>query len=152
MSKEKTKWFVEELLKGYPDPEDLVARGFSDEFILGISFIQDELLSMTMLALSRFLCHIQFFGNQTKAGVINLRRKLEGTKYQTISSLKDITDRSTSAQMTAKAYASNPDLYTMEKELALLEERAEYYNYMPERIQEYIQVLKYEMRRREARK
>ena len=85
----KTKWFVDELLKGYPDVDNLVRFSFSDDFIRGISVGQSTAkLSIIMAALSRFIAHVQFFGNQKQAEAVRLKRTFEGKKFIAIANLK----------------------------------------------------------------
>ena len=54
--------------------------------------------------------------------------------------------------MMAKAYQEDPDLQVIEEQLASAEEMAKYYERMPERLSEHIQIIKYELRRREGNK
>jgi hypothetical protein len=151
MPNEQRKWFVDELLRDYPDVDSLVQKSFSDDFIRMIAYSPSELLSITMLALSRFLAHVQFFGNQLQAEAAKLKREFEGQKYVAISNLDKITDRTPSNIMLSRAYKDNPNLLKLEKELAEKEEKAKFYERMPDRISEHIQVIKYELKRREGR-
>jgi hypothetical protein len=52
--------------------------------------------------------------------------------------------------MLAKAYQANPELLQIEEQLGNAEEMAKYYDRMPDRLSEHIQVIKYELRRREG--
>jgi hypothetical protein len=148
----KAKWFVDVLLEGYPDVDYRVLNSFSNEFIQTVPFIPEELLCITMSALSRFLCHVQFFGNQLQSEVSRLKRYFEGQKFLTMSKLTGVTDRTTGNLLMAMAYKANPELNLIEEHLAVAEERAKYYERMPERISEHIQVLKYELKRRENKR
>lgn len=148
----KTKWFVDVLLENYPDVDNLVEQSFSDAFIRSVAYQPDELISITLAALSRFLSHIQFFGNQMQAESAKLKRYYEGQYYLTASKLKDVTDRTSSHIMRTRAYQANPELQKIEERLADAEEKAKYYERMPERISEHLQVLKYELKRRENRR
>lgn len=145
----KRKWFVDELLKNYPDVDGLVQQSFSDNFIRIVPYVHEEIISITLAALSRFLSHVQFFGNQLQAEAARLKRYYEGQKYLTISGLEGITDRTSGNVMMIRAYKANPELQKIEERMADAEEKAKYYERMPERISEHIQVLKYELKRRE---
>lgn len=145
----KPKWFVTALLENYPDIDNLVQTSFSDSFIQTVPYLPDEVISSTMVALSRFLHHIQYFGNQLQAEAVKLKRYYEGQKFLTISKLEGITDRTSSNVMMVRAYKANPELPIIEERLAEAEEKAKHYDRMPERISEHIQVLKYELKRRE---
>jgi hypothetical protein len=147
----KARWFVDVLLTGYPDVDHLVERSFSDAFIQALPYIPDEELSQTLAALTRFFLHVQFFGNQLQADVARKKRYFEGQKVKAMSELQGITDRTTSNQLLAKAYKSNPNLIAIEENLAEAEEKAKLYERMPDRISEHIQIIKYEVKRREKR-
>jgi hypothetical protein len=148
----KSKWFVDVLLQGYPDVDNLVQQSFSDDFIRTVPYLPDEKISITLAALSRFLSHTQFFGNQLQADAAKLKRYYEGQYYLTASKLKDVTDRTSSHIMRTRVYQANPELPKIEDRLADAEEKAKYYERMPERISEHLQVLKYELKRRENRR
>jgi hypothetical protein len=148
----KPKWFVTTLLEGYPDIDNLVQKSFSDEFIQTVPYLPDEVISSTLVALSRFLSHIQFFGNQLQAEASKLKRYYEGQYYLTASKLKDVTDRTSNHIMRTRVYQANSELPKIEERLADAEEKAKYYERMPERLSEHIQVLKYELKRRENRR
>jgi hypothetical protein len=148
-NEQKRKWFLTELLDGYPDVDSLVEKSFSDSFIQSVAFEPSDFLSIILTALSRFVCHVQFNANQLQAKCTRLKRNIEGQKYVTMSSLEGITDRTTSNTMTAKIYKANPGISLLEAELAEAEEQAKFYEKMPDRINEHIQVIKYELRRRE---
>jgi hypothetical protein len=148
----KSKWFVDVLLEGYPDVDGLVQQSFSDDFIRTVPYLPDEKISITLAALSRFLSHVQFFGNQLQADASRLKRYFEGQTYQTMSTLTGVTERTTGNQLKVKAYKANPELIKIEERLAEAEEKAKYYERMPERLSEHIQVLKYELKRRENRR
>ena len=148
----KNKWFVDTLLDGYPDVDGWVAKSFSDSFIVTVPYEPDEALIIVLASLSRFLSHVQFFGNQLQAHAAKLKRYFEGQRYKTMSELPGVTDRTTSNQLTIKAYKANPNLLVIEEELAEAEEKAKFYERMPDRISEHIQVLKYELKRRESKR
>jgi hypothetical protein len=148
----KSKWFVDILLENYPDVDNLVQQSFSDDFIRSVAYQPDELISITLAALSRFLSHVQFFGNQLQAESAKLKRYYEGQYYLTASKLKDVTDRTSNHIMRTRVYQANPELPKIEERLADAEEKAKYYERMPERISEHLQVLKYELKRRENRR
>jgi hypothetical protein len=148
----KTRWFVTALLENYPDIDNLVQTSFSDSFIQTVPYLPDEVISITLVALSRFLDHIQFFSNQLQGEATKLKRYYEGQKFLTISRLDGITDRTSSNVMMVKAYQANPELIQIEERLAQAEEQAKHYDRMPDRISEHIQVLKYELKRRENRR
>jgi hypothetical protein len=148
----KSKWFVDELLKDYPDVDNHVRYSFSDEFIRLLPWEPSEHLSIIMIALSRFLSHVQFFGNQLNAETAKLKRKFESLKYLAIANTEGITDRTTSNVMMAKIYKTNPEIPKLEAQLMEVEEKAKYYERLPDRLNEHIQIIKYELRRREGGK
>jgi hypothetical protein len=151
-NEQQRKWFLTILLDGYPDVDSLVEKSFSDNFIRAIAYEPSEYISIILTALSRFLCHVQFFSNQLQAQVARLKRQIDGQRYIAMSSLDGVTDRTTNAQITAKLYKANPNIAKLEEDLAGIEEQARYYEKMPDRINEHIQVIKYELRRREQRR
>ena len=99
-------------------------------------------------ALGRFVSHVQFFGNHYQAQVTHLKRTLESTKAKTIGGLQ-FKPRETDKAKIAAAYAANPELPRLEKELADAEKKAKYYEKMPDTFRELINVMKYEIRRKE---
>lgn len=144
----KLKQFDEELLDGYPDPSNHVYMSLTPQFPGKIPSQSYETLVATAYALGRFVAHIQFFGNQYQARVSNLKKRLERERARTIASLQ-FKAKETDRSKMAAAYAHNPELGRLEEELEEAEEKARYYQGMPEAFRELINIIKYELRRKE---
>jgi hypothetical protein len=148
---DKVKRFEEELLEGYADPGDLVNLSLSPQFAASMGQQTHGVLISCAAALTRFAAHIQFFGNKARAEVTHLRRTLEYTKAKTIGGL-DFNARDTDKAKAAAAYKNNPDLERLDKSLAEAEQRSIYYEKMPDVILDLVNVIKYEIRRKEQEK
>ena len=148
---EKVRAFDDELLDGYPDPGGLVKLSLSPRFAASLSQQPHEVLISCALSLARFVSHIQFFGNKYQAEVTHLKRTLESTRAKTIGGL-EFKPRETDKAKIAAAYASNPRLTELEAELAEAERKAKYYEKMPDAFRDMINVMKYEIRRKEQEK
>jgi hypothetical protein len=146
---EKIKSFDEELLEGYPDAGDLVRLSLSPEFGASIAQQSYETLISCAYSLARFVIHLQVFGNRYQAGVSILKRKLDFAKAKAIANLDDIKAKDTDKSKLARAYKENPNLEKSEEELSLAEEKAKYYEKIPDAIRDLISVIKYELRKKE---
>lgn len=144
----KIREFDEELLEGYPDQGDLVRLSLSPSFAGSMSQQPHHVLIACAGALARFVIHVQHFGNQYQAQVTHLKRNLESLKARTIGGM-EFKARETDKAKIAAAYAEEPRLAQMEEELALAERKAKYYDKMPDAFRDLINVIKYEIRRKE---
>jgi hypothetical protein len=74
---------------------------------------------------------------------------LEFAKIKTIGGIEGFKVKDTDKTKLAKAYSFNPDLEEMEKQLYEAEEKAYYYDKLPDAIRDMINIIKYELRRKE---
>jgi len=149
MPEESPLRFPDSLLENYADVDNLVMESFSDKTISNLPYEDERDIRRMMAALSRFLGHLQFTLNLHKAAVVRLKRQFEGLKNKTAATLDGITDRTSSNVLLTKVYKKEPKLEKIQEQLAIEESWVEYYNGLPDRISEHIQVFKYELRRRE---
>lgn len=140
--------FDQELLEGYPDTGDFVRLSLSPQFAGSIDQQPYEVLIACAYNLGRFISHVQFFGNKYQAKVTHLKRMLEANKARTIGRL-EFKAKDTDRTKQAAAYQANPELYELEKELDLAEQKAKHYEKMPEVLREMVNIIKYELRRKE---
>ena len=145
----KIKKFDEELLEGYPDAGDLVRLSLSPQFGASLAQQSYETLISCAYSLARFVIHLQVFGNRSQADVSILKRKLDFAKAKTIGNMEGIKPKDTDKTKLARAYNENPELELLEKQLTEAEEKAKYYEKIPEAVRELINVIKYELRKKE---
>ena len=143
------KSFEEELLNEYPDFGDLFRLALSPAFSASIAQQPYEVLISCSYALGRFVVHLQIQGNKAQSVVSILRRKLEFAKIKTIGSLDGFKVKDTDKTKLAKAYTTNPELEEMEAQLAIYEEKSYFYDRLPEAIRDLVNIIKYELRRKE---
>lgn len=149
MSKPPIKGFEEDLLAEYADFGGLVQLGLSSAFSASIAQQSYDVLISCALALARFVVHLQVLGNKAQADVSILRRKLDFAKIKTIGTIEGFKVKDTDKTKLAKAYTINPGLEEMERQLYEAEEKAYYYDRLPEAIRDMINIIKYELRRKE---
>lgn len=146
---EKAKRFEQELLEGYPDAGDLVRLSLSPEFGASIAQQPYETLISCAYSLARFVTHLQTFGNRYQADVSILKRKLDFKKARAIGNLDGLKSKDTDKTKMARAYAENPELEELEDQLSEAEQKAKYYEKIPDAVRELINVIKYELRKKE---
>jgi hypothetical protein len=144
----KVRSFEAELVEGYADPGGLVALSLSPMFAAAMGNQEHRVLISCAAALNTFALYLQTQGNKARAEVTHLKRTLEFKKAKTIGSLKS-GPRETNTARAAAAYEQNPELAELEKGLADAEQKAIYYDKIPDTVLELVNVMKYEIRRRE---
>jgi hypothetical protein len=137
------------LLDGYPDTDGLVAEALSGSTVAGIDALSDQEIIGMMSALSRFVTFLQLKLNRLRADVIQMRRFVKNAEYKTFSKLDKVTDRTPSNLLMSHAYEENSGLEELHNDLASKESWAECFVGLPDRLESYINILKYELRRRE---
>jgi hypothetical protein len=143
------KGFEVDILADYSDFGGLVQLGLSPAFAASVAQQPYEVLISCALALARFVVHLQVLGNRSQADMSILRRKLEFAKIKTIGGLDGFKVKDTDKTKLAKAYTTNPDLEEMERQLYDAESKAYYYDKLPDAIRDMINIIKYELRRKE---
>lgn len=142
------KSFEIELLEGYADPGGLVSLSLSPQFAAAMGQQEHRVLISCAAALNTFALYLQTQGNKARAQVTHLKRTLEFKKAKTIGSLK-LGPRETNTARAAAAYEQNPELVELEERLANAEQKAIYYDRIPDIVLDLVNVMKYEIRRRE---
>jgi hypothetical protein len=149
MDEYKPHPFDEILLESYPDMGGYVGLSLSPPFVGSVPQQPYDVLECCAYALGRFVCHIQSFGNQYAARASKLKRQLDIKRAKAIGNLCDVKSKDTDKSKLARAYSENPELGQLEEELADMEERARHYEKMPDAFRELINIIKYELRRKE---
>jgi hypothetical protein len=144
----KYREYEEELLRGYPDPGDLVRQSLSPEFSASMGQQTHAVLISCAAALTNFARFILVMGNKSRAAVTNLRRVLDSNKNKTIGGLT-FNSRDTDKVKIAAAYKENPELGVLDSKLAVAEEKSIYYDKLSDMLLEHVNVIKYEIRRKE---
>lgn len=148
------KTFLQEFSLYCPDPYGLVAQGYSPEFSSSLAFVSYADLINTAAAIAQYMTHLQFYGNSYASEVSKLNTKLELQIAETIARITEsakITDRTSSQVRKAKAFEANPDLKKLEQELKEKEARAALFDYMPQAVREYLNVIKLEIKTRQEK-
>jgi hypothetical protein len=146
--------FLEEFSMYCPDTYGLVANAYTPEFSASLDCVTYADLINTAAALAQYMGHLQFYGNRYNAEVSKLTTRLEVRVSETIARIaKDakITDRTSSQVRKAKAFEADPTLKDLEADLKEKAARASLFEYMPQAIREYLNVIKLEIKTRQEK-
>lgn len=144
----KYREYEEELLNGYPDPGGLARISLSPEFSASMGNQEHKVLISCAGALNSLALYILIQGNKAKAEVSNLKRVLDSNKTKTIGGMT-FNSRDTDKAKIAAAYNQNPELAVLDNKLAKAEEKAIYYEKIADFLLERVNIIKYEIRRKE---